>query len=299
MMIWIMHMKTDLPLTADAERVARSTQLSASSTRYRDPLGAINWDGLDLDAAWLPESLLSLHGLDAAAGLSAMQLRALSRCEFVSFCELGLWLEALFMQKLSGHVLSHIANDPAGYGYQLHELREEVGHSLMFLELHRRAGLGFMTPPDRRPALARWFARLAPHDSLAFWAAILIGEDVPDRFARAITADPALPEPVRAITRLHAREEARHIAYARAMVHERAARLPAWRKRALAPLLGEVMRQFLRSCFFPAASTYRAAGLADPGFWARAARANPHRIALMHRCAAPARTFLHAQGIPV
>ena len=292
-------MHSDPPTSTGTALGARSAQLSAHSAQYRDPVGEIDWDRLDHDAAWLPENLISLHGLDEAAALSDAERRALSRCEFVSFCELGLWLEALFMQKLSGHVLSNIARDPAGYGYQLHELREEVGHSLMFLELHRRAGYGFMTPPDQRPALARWFARLARQDSLAFWAAILIGEDVPDRFARLITRDRSLPEPVRALTRLHGREEARHIAFARTMVQERCARLPSWRKRALSPLLGGVMHQFLQSCFFPSPATYRAAGLAQPERWALAARRNPHRIALMRECAAPARTFLRMQHIMV
>jgi hypothetical protein len=274
-------------------------RLSRHSANYRDPLEEIPWDELDPDRPWLPESLISLYGTAEYAALSAEEKIRLSQVEFVSFCELGLWLEALFIQRLGSHSLAHLYGDTSSYHYQLHELREEVGHSLMFLELQQRAQLPFLTPPKLRPRLATWFARIAPEGSAAFWATILIGENVPDQMNRFILRDKTLPAAVLGITQLHSREEARHMAFARVTVQRRSRRLTLVQRRLLSPLMREVMRQFLYTTFFPVPAVYAAAGLDAPQRLARLARQNPHRIRLMNECAEPSREFLRSQGFTV
>ncbi|MEY2343135.1 diiron oxygenase [Acidithiobacillus sp. IBUN Pt1247-S3] len=271
-------------------------RLSRHSASYRDPLEEIPWDTLDPERAWLPDSLVSLYGLPEYEALSAEERIRLSQVEFVSFCELGLWLEALFIQRLGSHSLQHLYGDTHSYHYQLHELREEVGHSLMFLELQHRAQLPFMTPPKQRPRLATWFARLAPEGSAAFWATILIGENVPDQMNRSILVEKSLPAAVLGITQLHRREEARHMAFARITVQRRSRRLNGMQRRLLSPLLREVMRQFLYTTFFPVPAVYAAAGLESVQRLARLARQNPQRIQLMNSCAEPSREFLRSQG---
>ena len=271
-------------------------RLSRHSANYRDPLEEIPWDTLDPEKAWLPDPLLSLYGLPEFDALRAEERIRLSQVEFVSFCELGLWLEALFIQRLGSHSLQHLYGDTHSYHYQLHELREEVGHSLMFLELQQRAQLPFLTPPSQRPRLATLFARLAPEGSAAFWATIFIGENVPDQMSRQILSDKMLPPAVLAINQLHRREEARHMAFARITVQRRSRRLGGLQRRLLSPLLREVMRQFLYTAFFPVSTVYAAAGLDSASRLARLARQNPHRIALMQHCAEPSREFLRSQG---
>ncbi len=271
-------------------------RLSAHSSQYRDPVSTVPWDTLDEEIAWLPESLVSLYGLPEYAQLSVAERVRLSQVEFVAFCELGLWLEALFIQRLSANSLHEMYRDPKSYHYQLHELREEVGHSLMFLELQQRSHLPFMTPLRDRPPLARLFARYAPEGSAAFWATILIGEDVPDRMNRLIFAQKDLPAAVLAITHVHMREEARHMAFARTTIQMRSRATNALNKKLISPVLREVFRQFLRTCFFPSEQVYAAAGLSHPRAWVRRARHNPQRIALMNQCAAPSRDFLRTQG---
>lgn len=271
-------------------------RLSTHSAQYRDPVATVPWESLNAESAWLPENLVSLHGVPEYAQLCEEERLRLSQVEFVSFCELGLWLEALFIQRLSANSLQEMYRDSTSYHYQLHELREEVGHSLMFLELQRRSHLPFMTPLNERPALARLFARYAPEGSAAFWATILIGENVPDRMNRLIYAQKELPAAVLAITHVHMREEARHMAFARTTIQMRSQAMQPLKKRVISPVLREVFRQFLRTCFFPSEQVYAAAGLENPRIWARRARRNPHRIALMNQCAAPSRDFLRAQG---
>ncbi len=274
-------------------------RLTRHSRAYKDPVEQIPWDDLDTAHPWLPDHLLSLYGMPEFGLLQPEERLRLSQVEFVSFCELGLWLEALFIQRLGSHLLGNLYGDVHSYHYQLHELREEVGHSLMFLELQQRAQLPFMTAPGQRPSLARWFARFAPEASAAFWSTILIGENVPDQMSRLIFADKTLPAAVLAITQLHMREEARHMAFARVTIQRRSRHLGRWEKWILSPLLREVMRQFLQTAFFPGPAVYAAAGLEHPHLLARRVRLNKERISLMERCAEPSRKFLWSQGFKI
>jgi len=295
---WLMNFAQRVPAPAQIQRHhdALVNRLSQHSGNYRDPVQTVPWESLDAETAWLPEELLSLYGLPEYVQLSPEERIRLSQVEFVSFCELGLWLEALFIQRLGANSLQEMYRDPVSYHYQLHELREEVGHSLMFLELQRRSQRPFMTPLSARPPLARLFARYAPEGSAAFWATILIGENVPDRMNRLIFAHKELPAAVLAITHVHMREEARHMAFARTTIQMRSQAMNRVKKHLISPVLREVFRQFLRTCFFPSEQVYAAAGLSDPRIWARRARHNPYRIALMKQCAAPSRDFLRTQG---
>jgi len=295
---WLMNFAHHIPAQAQIQRHhdALVNRLSEHSSHYRDPVQTVPWESLDAETAWLPEELLSLYGLPEYSQLSPEERIRLSQVEFVSFCELGLWLEALFIQRLGANSLQEMYRDPVSYHYQLHELREEVGHSLMFLELQRRSQRSFMTPLSQRPPLARLFARYAPEGSAAFWATILIGENVPDRVNRIIFAHKELPAAVLTITQVHMREEARHMAFARTTIQMRSQAMSRAKKLLISPVLREVFRQFLRTCFFPSEQVYAAAGLSNPRIWARRARRNPHRIELMNQCALPSRDFLRTQG---
>lgn len=276
-----------------------AAQLSAHSVPYADPLDTVPWDSLTLDRHWLPERLLSLHGLPEFEALPQATRMRLSQCEFVALCELGLWLEAVFIQRLGQRTLEHLHAEPDAYTYRLHELREEAGHSLMFLEVQKRAHVPFMTPPGHWPRLAQLFASHAGLGSLAYMATILLGEDVPDRLNRMMYADKDLPAGVRTIVQIHMRDEARHMAFARASIMRRASDMPAWRKWLLGPLMREVIHQFLRTAFYPAASVYAAAGLEQPERWVSLAAGNPARAKLVNECAEPCRQFLRSQGIRV
>jgi P-aminobenzoate N-oxygenase AurF len=272
-------------------------RLNAASRHYRDPVAQIPWHELDPGRPWLPEPLVSLAALPDYAGLSPEQKRRLSQAEFVALAELGLWLEGLFLARFGRDVLRQLALGPAAGRYRLNELREEAGHSLMFLELMRRSGFPTLTPPRRRPPLAGLFARLVPAGSPVFWAAVLLGEAVPDQLGRLIAADPALPGAVRAIVLLHRREEARHIAYARLRLARDLPRLGSAARAALVPLLRLVLRQFLDTSFYPQPPVYAAAGLADAAPLARRVRRCPVRAALVAQCLDPSRRFLAALGL--
>lgn len=286
-------------MTRIATLPSLSDRLSASSADYRDPLAQVDWATLDPERPWMPEEMVSLYGLPEWDELSEGQRRHLGQCELVAFLELGLWLEALFMQRIARRASRGPGRDLAGYTYQLHELREEAGHSLMFVELIRRSGIPPLASRVTRPRMANAFARLAPFDSAGFWATILIGEAVPDQMNRILSRDERLPDAVRQVMAVHMREEARHIAYARSRVGERLAGLSPLRRRALATLVGQVLRQFIDQCFYPPAAVYAQVGLAHPRALARRARANPHRARVVRRCVGPTVDHLAHSGLPL
>ncbi len=275
-------------------------QLARNSAPYQDPLLRVRWPLLDSDPRpWLPDAALSLHGLPEFEALPEEQRRALSRYEFLHIIEGALWLEALFMVRIA-RTLVRRAQPLAENIYHLHELREEAGHSLVFLELQKRTG-----PLVPAGAYLRWdlpnlFARLAPFSSVAFWTAVLMGEEIPDRLNRFIRRhrdeiNPAVFD----IVTLHMIDEARHIAHARDTVEQGMARLPAWRKHLYRPLVNRAFAQFVRRFFYPTAQVYELAGLAPGHVWAARAWNNPRRIEFVQSCVGSSMRTLRGFGIPL
>lgn len=271
-------------------------ELNASSEGYRDPLGAIDWKALSLENWWLPQACLSLAGLPAFEALPETLRRRLSQYELLHFLHVGLWLERLFMartvQTLSGTIT------PAEYAGRLHLIREEAGHSLMFLKLMDVSRLYLPPRAFRPPALAEMLGRHAPAGSLLFRLAVVIGEEVPDKFNRRIHAQAADIDPVvAAVCRLHRMDEARHIARARHALGEDLHTLGRLRRRLLGRVVTALLGQLAQAVFLPKAELYELAGLTPGRVWRRAARANPARRAFMESCVAPTRRWLHRQGL--
>lgn len=273
--------------------------LNRSSTPYTDPLARIDWEALELDAWWLPEQAISLFGLPQYQALPEARRKLLSRLEFINFIEKALWLEGIFMERIS-RALSDSLGDPAATTYRLHELREEAGHSLMFMELIRRSGMEITPGMFHRPRLATWVGRFAPSDSAAFWIAVLIGEQVPDRMNRFIRKHRREISPaVYQIITLHAIDEARHIAHARETVENRVHTGWKWLGRLYPALLNRIFSQFVLAFYFPCARLYEAAGLEDGRKWRRMALANPHRIAFVDLCVSDTLTQLGNHGLHI
>lgn len=272
-------------------------QLAHNSVPYLDPLARIAWDRLNTDDYWLPPAAISLSGLPAFAAVPEAQRRRLSQLEFLHFIEVGLWLEGLFMQRLAASL--HATQMPAIACYRLHELREEAGHCLMFVEIMARSGLALTHRPYRL-----WFAqavaRLAPLESLAFALATALGEEIPDRVNRFVRQHRSkVNAAIAQVCSVHIVDEARHIAFANDAVARKLGRLPAWRRAALARLISALLRQFVTAFYFPDARLYEQARLAPGAAWARAARANPARHAFIASTINPTRQRLAGQGLEI
>ena len=272
-------------------------QLNRSSVPYADPLASIDWASLDLNGWWLPQEAVSLHGIAEFDALPVEQRIRVSQYEFVNFIEKALWLEGIFMERIS-RALADSLGDPSATTYRLHELREEAGHSLMFLDLIRRSGLPIGPDAFERPKLATWVGRFAPYGSAAFWVAVLIGEQVPDQMNRFIRQhrdeiSPAIYDIITA----HAIDEARHIAHARETFDGRMHKGWGLLMRLYPPLLNRIFRQFVEAFYFPTPRLYEMAGLDDGVRWRKLAHGNSQRIAFVDRCVASTVAQLAAHDV--
>lgn len=272
-------------------------QLSRNSTPYMDPLTRVNWDALNLESFWFPEAALSLYGLDVYHRLPLERRQALSQYEFIHFIEGALWLESLFMERIS-RSMGRIDTDLSRAAYRLHELREEAGHSLMFVELMRRSRLPMPRTRFRHFNLANLLGRHAPYGSAAFWIAVLIGEEVPDRMNRLIRKHrEEICPTIHDMITVHVIDEARHIAHARETLESTIRQLSPLQRSLFRPVMNTVFRQFVRAFYYPHPRIYELAGLARGRQWARLARANTDRTRFVDQCVASTLRVLGEHGL--
>jgi hypothetical protein len=271
-------------------------QLNSNSIPYRDPIAAIDWGALDSNAFWLPEEAVSLYGLAEYDTLSLDVRQRLSQYEFVNVMQAGLWLERVFLQRLSRRLSSELALPE--YEYFLHELREEAGHSLMFLKTIEASGLPLPPGAWRPPRVADVIARHVPSSGVVFWLGTVIAEDVPDRFNRYVRQNAKDSNPVvRQICTLHIVDEARHIAAARERLERALRSVGGLGRRLLTPAANFLLRHFVDAFYYPPARFYELAGLTRGGWWRAQARRSAVRREFVARCLAPTLHVLESQGL--
>ena len=265
--------------------------------RYEDPLERIDWRDVDRECWWLPPQLLSLSGVAQFEQLPVRTRQRLSHLEYVHLLEAGLWLESQFMARLAR--LAHRCPDVASSARFLHEVREEAGHSLMFVELLQRSGYGV----SRRRALGMravdLLGGLVSSRSALFWAMVVIGEELPDQLNRRLrrgVEEATLSTVVYRMADIHTRDEAMHCALAREQCRQSAARCPAWQRALLAPALSVAIDLYASYVYFPSVATYERAGLAPARLWHARARANVDRRQQVARMLRPTLEFLNRSG---
>lgn len=273
-------------------------QLSVNSEPYHDPLSRLNWDELNLQDYWLPPTALSLAGIPAFECQDEQIKRRLSQYEFVNFIQAGLWLEGLFVERLS-KALKH-TESLAEYAYALHEIREEAGHSLMFLKLMEKSGLHLPANCFQRPWLADFLGRHAPMHSRLFCLAVVIGEEVPDRLNRYVRANGDAVNPlIKDMCRLHIIDEARHIARARGELERKLEHAAPLTRKLLSAWVRTLIAQFVRAFYLPRADVYELAGLTPGHQWRSLAHNNPVRLKFVEQNIRPTLNLLARHGLLV
>jgi len=272
-------------------------RLGSLGAGYRDPMDAIQWGAADAALPWLPLEMLSLAG--AESELTRDQRVRLSQIEFARICSAGLWVEGLLISRISR--LGYPTIGLAEARIVLNEIREEAGHGLMFLEMVQRAGLENqqLLGPTR---VLNTVARLLPANSPEFWALVYVGESVTDTFAvkalqRSLENGSRICPLARDVLAFHHRDEARHIAAARALLEARVGDMSAVRKQAFAGGLRALLPRFVDATLYPTAASLEMLGVDDANALSRAARACPDRRRLALACSAPAIKFLAGLGI--
>ena len=273
-------------------------QLSTNSVPYHDPLTKLNWSELSLEDFWLPESAISLYGVRDFERLPLAIRKRLSQYEFIDFLQAGMWLEGIFLQRVSKRLAS--LTSEAAYTYSLHEIREEAGHSLMFLRLMEKSGLPLPPLSVKRPRLADFLGRHAPANSVIFWLAVLIGEEVPDRYNRHVRLSPGgtVNSLIKQMCTLHIIDEARHIAHTRNALETAFKSVGKMHKQLLKVIIRRLMAQFLETFYYPRKHIYDLAGLPSENNWRKLAR-NPARQAFVLECVGPTLRFLAEHGINI
>ncbi|MBX9905193.1 MAG: diiron oxygenase [Burkholderiales bacterium] len=265
---------------------------------YRDPLTLIDWPRLEAPGAWLPQSALSLHGLPEFAAAGDEVKRRLSRYEFINVMYCGIWLESIFLQRVSRLLQPDMSRTENAH--LLQELREETGHSLMFLRAIDAAGVELPQGSWRAPRAAAILGRYAPAGSAVFWLAMLIGENVSDSLNRdlcesAVDVNPA----VRQICMLHVADEARHISHARVMLAAALSSSGAARRALLSSAARVLLWQMASVFYYPPADFYALAGLPRETDWRASALRNPARRRFVAQQLVPTVQLLQSFGLNV
>jgi hypothetical protein len=229
----------------------------------------------------LPDEILSIADLDL--DLTRAQRATLAREELASIARFGILFEAVLMAGFSYQLaLRSDVTDPR-FTYVLHEIGEETRHSRLFVRL-----VGELAPTQSDPfnnrvtALVR--SRLFPllvRRPATLDAFVLSGEEIPDLFQRLAAEHPDTDAYVRAVSRYHRVEEARHLAYARTTVgeHYRHATLTdRFAVRWIVPIAIVTMFDTIVQPF-----VYPTVGLPALRTWLRVRR-QPARVALRQEC---------------
>ena len=159
---------------------------TSSNDRGVNPVFNIDWNGLDLSKFWLPDKALSLYGVPQFMELPIEYRIRLSHVEYLHTIDAGLWLQGLFMERISSAAARANNNMSLRKRHLLNILRDEAGHSLMFMEMMHRCGLESVIKHSIRLRILNILGRYVPFESNLFWSLVLFGEEVPDRLNRVI-----------------------------------------------------------------------------------------------------------------
>src|ERR1700722_11832366 len=171
----------------------------------------------------LPDELLSLANVpELFDRLTDEQKRTLAREEFASVVDTGVRFESILMAGFSLEILSRPDLTDPRVTYLLHEMGEETRHSRLFVRL-----LAQVTPQARNP-LDNPIGRIALHAVMPcltampslFCLLVLSGEEVPDLIQKLASEHPDTDPMIKAVSKYHRQEEARHLAFARMLFPE-------------------------------------------------------------------------------
>jgi hypothetical protein len=244
----------------------------------------------------LPDELLSLANLpELFDKLTDEQKRTLAREEFASVVDTGVRFESVLMAGFSLEILSRPDLTDPRVTYLLHEMGEETRHSRLFVRLLAQVRPRAKNPLDNpvgRIALQAVMPLLTAMPSL-FCLLVLSGEEVPDLIQKLASEHPDTDPMIKAVSKYHRQEEARHLAFARMLFPEQwAAAGPI--ERFLVRYLGSrIAIAMFDTIVHP--GVYGTVGLPTWATW-RAVNRSAGRTVLRHRALRPLLTPLLEAG---
>jgi len=245
----------------------------------------------------LPDELLSLANVpELFDRLTDEQKRTLAREEFASIVDTGVRFESVLMAGFSLDILSRPDLTDPRVTYLLHEMGEETRHSRLFIRL-----LEQVQPKAKNP-LDSPIGRIAQQVLMPFLTAmpslfcllVLSGEEVPDLLQKQASEHPDTDPMIKAVSKYHRQEEARHLAFGRMLFPEQwAAAGPI--ERFLVRYLGSrIAVAMFDTIVHP--GVYGAVGLPTWATW-KAVNRSAGRTAMRHRALRPLLTPLLDAGV--
>lgn len=201
-------------ILSEREREATAERLLRSSQKLSfDPDVDVDWETPFEPGKWfhVPERS-SLYGTYLWDRLSEDQRIELTKHEFASVTETGIWFEIILMQMLMRHAYDR---DPRTnhVQYALVETADECRHSRMFARYLEVAGTPRYGPGHLTHRLGRLMNTRVTNDAMVFGGTLYV-EAILDAFQRDMMQDVRVQPMVQQIARIHVVEEARHMRYA-------------------------------------------------------------------------------------
>lgn len=266
------------PIEDTAKKLTR-----ASQKFFYDVSTKLTWpEAIDPETQWsMAPELVSLYGTPVWDGLSEAERKRLSFYETAGFFSLILQGERPLLEGMS-HRMYTLEKNLSVTEYLHHFMDEENKHMMMFSGFLRRyVGKVY---PEKKVAIPRKTAK--GEDDVAFFAKVLVVEELSDYYNVAMGHDERLPQIIQDINWTHHVDEARHIHFGRAYIKELWDRVTAsWSEADVASFrtwLVDYVNASWRDFYNP--SVYRDAGIADPYGAREAALRSPVCRAHRQRC---------------
>ena len=275
--------------TTVRERVQR---LNRASARLIEPDEAV--PGGVGEGQLLPDELLSMHQLPEFQQLTAEQKVRLSREEIASIVDAGIRFECVLLAGFGLELVTHPDLSDPSVVYALHEMGEETRHSRLFSRLLTQLQPQAKNPLSRLRVIERFMIQRIIRRPATFNVLVLGGEEIPDLIQKLASEHPDTDPFIREVNRYHRAEEARHLAFGRAILPERweqATAVDRFLVRHVVPLIiGDMFRMLVHP------GVYKTVGLPAFATWKRANR-TPARVAVRQQATRPILDILVATGV--
>ncbi|ASR02234.1 MULTISPECIES: AurF N-oxygenase family protein [Gordonia] len=270
-----------------------SARLLASAARLsRNAMTEIDWSQpMDPTKYGCSPEWSSLYGTDYWDELTEEQRISVTRHEFASIMNIGIWFEMILQEMV---IRDQYLGDYHGSEFQfaLTEVADECRHSLMFAKASEKM-VGTSYRPSKKVArLGKIFMQTAKNE--VSYAGILVAEEVLDVFQRGCMRDDRVLDFIRTVNEIHVLEESRHMKFAREEVRDSLEGV-SWARRQFSALAVSI------GAYYIVTSLVQRKAFADAGLDAdravREMRSNSHFHSMIRSSCVHLMEFLDEVGL--
>jgi hypothetical protein len=282
----------------DTERlVAVLDRLGRMSVEdYYNPYRMFEWpDTLPTDELWMSRDLLSVYNTPFMDQLSEEQLIRLARWESVNFYSLNVHGIRELLIEVVNRI--HLPGFEIPSDFFHHFVGEENEHMWFFAEFCKRYGGKMYHFPRLKSATK--VPEGADVENFLVFARILIFEEMVDYYNSRMADDESLHDTIRAINRIHHKDESRHIAFGRELVSLLYARMKERRSAEELRAIGAYVQEYVTFSLhsFYSLEAYDDAGIEDPIAFRKTLTADPARVEAERQVARKPTAFFHKLGL--